>query len=286
MHYYQFYIADYRKDTSHLTRLEHSIYRDLIDWYYLDEKPISKDMSFVSRRLKLSTKSEIESFNNVIQDFFVEQDDGYHHQKIDDEICEYHKKCDVNSTNGKKGGRPKGKRTQTVSERLANAMPTVSDIEPNQKAISNQYSVISKHKSVINKTTKYIYTPDFEEFWLDYPKHEGKSAAFKEWKKIAPDQELQDKIKSGVLEYRQSRKVKEGFIKDCVNWLKGKHWEDDIINVQPMMTVTETPWQKAGRLKAAEFSPRIAAKDPNDLYIADDMTYFNTIKEIQNDTTP
>jgi len=28
--------------------------------------------------------------------------------------------------------------------------------------------------------------------------------------------------------------VKEGFIKDCVNWLKGKHWEDDIINVQPM----------------------------------------------------
>ena len=238
MHYYQFYIADYRKDTSHLSRLEHSIYRDLIDWYYLDELPISKDMAFISRRLKLSTKSEIEAFNNVIQDFFTEDDDGYHHKKIDADICEYLKKCDVNSANGKKGGRPKGKITQAVSERLANAMPTDSETEPNQKAISNQYSVISNHET-INKTTKNIYSPDFEKFWQDYPKREGKSSAYKEWKRIAPDKDLQEKIHSGLIEYRQSRKVKDGFIKDCVNWLKGKHWEDEILNVQTLQRTNE-----------------------------------------------
>jgi len=264
MHYYQFYIADYRKDTSHLSRLEHSIYRDLIDWYYLDESPISKDMAFISRRLKLSTKSEIEAFHNVIQDFFTEDGDGYRHKKIDDEICEYHKKCEVNSANGKKGGRPKGKITQTVSERLANAMPTDSEQEPNQKAISNQYSVISKHETVINKTTKNIYSADFEEFWLDYPKREGKSAAFKEWKRIAPDKELQEKITEGVLEYRKSRKVKEGFIKDCVNWLKGKHWEDEMLNVEIVQKTYESPWQKADRLRMQELAPGVATRAHDD----------------------
>lgn len=264
MHYYQFYIADYRKDTSHLSRLEHSIYRDLIDWYYLDESPISKDMAFISRRLKLSTKSEIEAFHNVIQDFFTEDDDGYRHKKIDDEICEYHKKCEVNSTNGKKGGRPKGKITQTVSERLANAMPTDSEQEPNQKAISNQYSVISNHETINNKTTKNIYSADFEEFWLDYPKREGKSAAFKEWKRIAPDKELQEKITEGLLDYRKSRKVKEGFIKDCVNWLKGKHWEDEMLNVEIVQKTYESPWQKADRLRMQELAPGVATRAHDD----------------------
>lgn len=47
MHYYQFNIADYRKDTVHLTRIEHSIYRDLIDWYYLEETPIPKECDHI-----------------------------------------------------------------------------------------------------------------------------------------------------------------------------------------------------------------------------------------------
>jgi uncharacterized protein YdaU (DUF1376 family) len=249
MHFYQFYIADYRKDTAHLTRLEHSIYRDLIDWYYLDEKPISKDMSFVSRRLKLSTKSEIESFNNVIQDFFVEQDDGYHHQKIDDEICEYHKKCDVNSTNGKKGGRPKGKRTQTVSERLANAMPTVSDIEPNQKAISNQYSVISNHESVISKheTINNIKdketTPpkppkgggdEFEQFWQAYPKKVGKDKAEASFKKIRScSTVLPEMLKALEWQKASDQWTRDNgqFIPLPTTYLNQGRWKDEAVQV-------------------------------------------------------
>jgi len=101
-------------------------------------------------------------------------------------------------------------------------------------------SSLSSSSSSSSKTTKNIYSAEFEEFWIDYPKREGKSAAFKEWKRIAPDKELQDKITEGLLEYRKSRKVKEGFIKDCVNWLKGKHWEDEILNVQPIQRTNES----------------------------------------------
>ena len=37
MHYYQHNIADYRKDTIHLTLLEHGVYRQLLDQYYLTQ---------------------------------------------------------------------------------------------------------------------------------------------------------------------------------------------------------------------------------------------------------
>ena len=47
MHYYKFNIADYRKDTGHLSTIEHGIYRQLIDWYYLDEQPIPEETQVV-----------------------------------------------------------------------------------------------------------------------------------------------------------------------------------------------------------------------------------------------
>lgn len=107
MHYYQFRIGDYRKDTTHLSRLEHSIYRDLIDWYYLEEKPIPKETQWVIRRLRLVTQGETQALQNVLSDFFEQGDDGWHHAKIDAEINHYKTICGKNKSNGNNGGRPK-----------------------------------------------------------------------------------------------------------------------------------------------------------------------------------
>ena len=48
MHYYQFNIADYRKDTGFLTYEEHGIYRQLIDQYHLDEKPFNAGFTAIN----------------------------------------------------------------------------------------------------------------------------------------------------------------------------------------------------------------------------------------------
>lgn len=138
MHYYTFNVGDYRKDTGHLTTLEHGIYRQLLDWYYLDETPIPKETQTVIRRLRLGSDSDIQSLQNVLNDFFVLQDDGYHQGHCDVVIAKYHENADKNKVNGKLGGRPK--KTQSVilgnpteTESKGNHQPITINQEPKVK---------------------------------------------------------------------------------------------------------------------------------------------------------
>lgn len=129
MHYYQFNIADYRKDTQHLTPIEHYIYRELIDWYYLDESPIPKKTQLVIRRLRLVTENN-QDLINVLEEYFTETENGWVHGRIDQEIERYHNKAEVARANGNKGGRPKKPRkTQPVN--LAN--PEITQGKANQE---------------------------------------------------------------------------------------------------------------------------------------------------------
>ena len=126
MHYYKFNIADYRKDTGHLSTSEHGIYRQLIDWYYLDEQPIPLETQVVTRRLRLGSDDLI-FVENVLADFFQKTAKGYVHKRIEFDIKEYHQQADKNKANGKRGGRPK--KTQSVRSGL----PDESQNNPNHK---------------------------------------------------------------------------------------------------------------------------------------------------------
>jgi uncharacterized protein YdaU (DUF1376 family) len=131
MHYYQFNIADYRKDTVHLSLVEHAIYRELIDQYHLDESPIPLETQSVIRRLRLASESDISAFNNVLTDFFVKRTDGWHHKRVDQDIVEYRAMAAKNRANGKLGGRPR--KTQSVST----GNPLVTQTKGNQEPITN-----------------------------------------------------------------------------------------------------------------------------------------------------
>ena len=81
MHYYQFNIADYRKDTQHLNPMEHYIYRELMDWYYLDESPIVNEPLTITRRLRLGSENEAQLVL-VLEEFFTLTDRGWIHGRI------------------------------------------------------------------------------------------------------------------------------------------------------------------------------------------------------------
>jgi len=154
MHYYKFNIADYRKDTAHLTPIEHYIYRQLIDWYYLDEKPIPKETQSVIRRLSLGMDM-VNHLDNVLNDFFVEEESGWSHKRIDAEIEQYHEKAETNAKNGKKGGRPK-KQQLTDDEKPEKTQSVISgnraesEKKPNHKPLTINQEPIDKENTIGN----------------------------------------------------------------------------------------------------------------------------------------
>jgi uncharacterized protein YdaU (DUF1376 family) len=156
MHYYKFNIADYRKDTGHLSTIEHGIYRQLIDWYYLDEQPIPEENQVVIRRLRLGS-DEVNFLQNVLSDFFVLGKTGYTHKRIEVEIKDYHEQVEKNKNNGKLGGRPK--KTQSV----ISGLPDESQNNPNHKPLT------TNHKPKRESATVVACPPDVsQQIWNDW----------------------------------------------------------------------------------------------------------------------
>jgi len=135
MHYYQFNIADYRKDTGHLTLLEHGIYRSLLDTYYLNELPLCKDDASLMRTHSIRTDEETKAFKNIIADYFILTKKGYTHKKCADQISKYNAKSDK-------------ARLSAKVRWDAEAMRTHSEGNANHKPLTNNHKPITIVKDV------------------------------------------------------------------------------------------------------------------------------------------
>jgi uncharacterized protein YdaU (DUF1376 family) len=98
MNHYPHHIGDFNNATRHLSRVERSIYRDLLDLYYDTEKPLRNDFSWLQRRI-LCDEQDRETFIFVLNEFFVLEADGWHNARCDRELVAYRKMAD----GGRKG---------------------------------------------------------------------------------------------------------------------------------------------------------------------------------------
>ena len=146
MHYYQFNIGDYRRDTAHLSHLEHGIYRSLIDTYMLEESPLSGDMKELERKHLIRTANEKKALRNVLKDFFKFENSMFLHSRCDEDIISYRDKSLKASKSAKKRW-----------EKDANAVRTHSDGSANHKPLTNN------HKPITNKKTKGFTKPTITE---------------------------------------------------------------------------------------------------------------------------
>ena len=178
MHYYPHNIADYRKDTSHLSLLEHGCYHQLLDQYYLNEQPLPLDEIKLFRLLNARTDDEKTAIRNVLGDFFIKTEAGFIQRRCDDEIEQYH----LRSESAKKAINLRwAKDSNTDVIRAYNDRNTDVIVTSNQEPVTNnQYLITSNNKSIDH----------FNEFWLAYPKKVGKESARKAWNKIRPDIEV------------------------------------------------------------------------------------------------
>lgn len=129
MHYYQHHIGDYRRDTAHLSLLEHGVYRQLLDWAYLDNDPIPKETETVYRRLSARTDEEKNAVNIVLSEFFT-LEIGYTQKRAEIEKQAYERKAATARIAGKLGGRPK------KTEGVISGLTELTDAKANHKPLT------------------------------------------------------------------------------------------------------------------------------------------------------
>ena len=177
MHYYQFSIGDYRAATAHLSNEEDLAYRRLLDMYYDTEQKIPLDTQWVARRLRV----DAHVVRDVLNDMFVQQDDGWFHARCDDVIQQYHAMAEKNRANGRLGGRkknPVGSDSQPIAKATNNQEPITINQEPKKKATvvaapegvsSEIWESFVQHR----KTKKAAITPLVMEFLVEQAKIAG-----------------------------------------------------------------------------------------------------------------
>lgn len=168
MHYYTFNIGDYRRDTTHLSLLEHGIYRQLIDTYYLSEKPLNKDFDELMRSHCVRSADEMQALKNVLKDFFLETEKGYFHKACDRQIKQFKEKSEKARLSAEARWKP------SESDRNADGMRTHSEGNANGMLTNNHKPITNNQEPVKNNTRLAAFSRplDVEEsVWNDFCQH-------------------------------------------------------------------------------------------------------------------
>ena len=145
MHYYQHSIGDYRRDTMHLSLLEHGVYRQLLDLYYLNECELDAN---ALRLICARSAEEIQAAETILNEFFVKTETGYRHTRCDKEIEKFHNKS--LKAKASADARWQGKSDDKTKDN-ANAMRTHSDGNANHKPITNNHIITAKGSRLTNE---------------------------------------------------------------------------------------------------------------------------------------
>jgi uncharacterized protein YdaU (DUF1376 family) len=143
MYYYEHHIGDYRRDTGHLTLLEHGIYRQLLDTIYITESPLTSDLSELMRSHCVRMADEQKALENVLKDFFELTDSGYTHGRCERVINTFKAKSESAKASAKARWANKSDNKQDVN---ANGMRTVCETDAFGMLTNNHKPITNNHK--------------------------------------------------------------------------------------------------------------------------------------------
>lgn len=140
MYYYQHNIGDFDKATRHLTRIERSIYRDLIELYYDTEMQLNADIKHLCRKILAQSNEEVTAVEQVLNEFFTLTPDGWYHDRCEEEIERYKS---FNSQRSK-AGKASAAARQEKRQRALNGRSTSEQREPNEAATNHKPQTINQ----------------------------------------------------------------------------------------------------------------------------------------------
>ena len=173
MHFYSHNIGDFNNATRHLTRVERSLYRDLIELYYDSEQPLqSVNKDKLARRVLAQTEEELTALAYVLDEFFQEFDGNYNHARCDSEIAKYH----TNTSAKAKAGIASAKARQTKREQDSTGVEQPLDtcatkqetITNKQELITNKQKTKTNTKSIVEaKPQRVDHVQPIFDYWVE-----------------------------------------------------------------------------------------------------------------------
>lgn len=131
MNYYSHHIGDFDRATRHLTRVERSVYRDLLDVYYDTESPLTLDAKSLCRKIIARSDEESTAVEQMLNEFFTKTPTGWYHARCEEEIEAYRNSNSQKSAAGKASAAKRALKRQealngipTLVEQTFNGTPT------------------------------------------------------------------------------------------------------------------------------------------------------------------
>ena len=227
MHYFPFSPKDYMSKTSFLELMEDLAYRRMLDYCYLNERPLPKDITEIALLISMRTHSD--SIAVVLHYFFELTDDGYINDRVERDIKAYKAKSVKARASArarwdeyKPKKESKISKKEVLSERNANACKTHDGRNTNYKLLTINEELETNSNSA-NQKQRNI---PFDVFWKTYAKSVAKGKCESKWSSLSNT--VREQIMRHLPAYIASTPVKK-FRKDPYTYLNNEGWLDDII---------------------------------------------------------
>jgi uncharacterized protein YdaU (DUF1376 family) len=273
MRHYSHHIGDFDRATRHLSRIERSVYRDLLDVYYDTEQMLTLDVPTLCRKIIARSPEEVEAVKLVLSEFFHETPTGWFHDRCEEEIAAYRRNQSQAAAAGKASAAARAARraaaltgdkpqqplndNPTPVERPLNAGPTdvgnpLNDAPTNRKPVTvNQ----SKPKPSSSSGDDGVEVKPFDQFWAAYPHRVAKIAAQKAWAKLKPNDELVAVILAAIEAQKEGwhfRHENGRYIPHPASWLNAGCWLDEVRPyTPPPLKLPAGWWESSEGMKAA-----------------------------------
>lgn len=253
MHYYTFHPKDYMSKTGFLEPMEDLAYRRMLDYCYLNEKPLPVDVNEIA--LLVSMRSHRDSIAVVLRYFFELTDEGYINDRVEKEIEAYQEKSEKARVSArarwdkrKPKKAPKTNDSNGSCERIANASETHDGRNANHKPLTTNQEPLTN----TNDDGEKALNIPFDVFWKTYAKSAAKDKCEAKWKSLS--NKVREDIMQHLPAYVASKPVKK-YRKDPMTYLNAKGWLDDIITDEPHSNQQAAPSYRSMSVNAKYDDP-------------------------------
>lgn len=246
MKHYPHHIGDFDKKTRHLSRLERSVYRDMLDVYYDTEQMLPLDIDMVCRKVLARSNEERTAVEQVLNEFFIKTEDGWYNDRCDQVIEAYWSNTSQKSQAGKASAAARAdKKQRMLNGRSTGVQREGNGDSTNQKPETrNQKPVIKDKATATRLPTDWVPPPEylsycrqerkdldpvktaesFKDYWISKPGAGGRkldwAATWRNWVRS------QRQAPNGSGHYSDERK-------DTYNALTGQGLRNEPIDITP-----------------------------------------------------